>query len=145
VPHVQHARAQSVNVKGKYACGATSTAAPLLSVLCMGRDPAWIPGQNTADATGSCKWPHAAALQLAPPGPFGVCMMAALHWAALVLLASTSLAFNPSDFRLPPGFQISVYRADLPNARSLARSQANRKSEIVYVSTNSANRVTFPS
>jgi hypothetical protein len=70
-------------------------------------------------------------------------VMAPLYCAAicLLLLASTGHAFSPSAFKLPPGFKIAVYKDGLPNARSLARSQANRTAEIVYVSTNAANQV----
>jgi hypothetical protein len=65
----------------------------------------------------------------------------ALLWAALFLSTSRGLAFDPKDYKLPPGFQISVYKDGLTNARSLTRSQADGKAEIVYVSTMSANKV----
>jgi len=54
-------------------------------------------------------------------------------------LALTACAQQPplQDIKLPPGFEISVFAGDVPNARSLARG----KGEVVFVGTRSDGRV----
>ena len=55
----------------------------------------------------------------------------------VVVTASAAVAQDIDALTLPPGFSIDVYAADVPNARSMARSPAGT----LFVSTRQAGDV----
>ncbi len=62
---------------------------------------------------------------------FLVCLLALLGPAPLALAVETDKEQILQQLRLPPGFTISLFAADVPNARSLALGDAG----VVYVGT----------
>lgn len=77
---------------------------------------------------------YTASAQLSVMTPIGPLLRAA---ALLTLQLTACSAFDAASFKLPPGFSISVWADNLPNARSLAVSNV-KKYSIVFVGSRGA-------